>query len=69
LQKTPDDPAVVASRLLVHSLEKGSKDNHSAMIVQFKSGEVVAGPVRPYQNDQKFVEAYFAVRSVSCDAS
>jgi len=35
----PDDPAVVCSKLVIHSLEKGSKDNHSAMLVQLRSGD------------------------------
>lgn len=67
LKAHPDDPALVCSKLVIHSLEKGSKDNHSAMLVQLRSGEgyerkdeFIAGPFRPFQNDKKFVEAYFA---------
>jgi hypothetical protein len=72
LKKTPDDPASISGRLLLHSLQAGSKDNHSAMLIQFKSGdgyeakdEFVAGPFRPFQNDKKFVDAYLAVNNSS----
>ena len=50
---------------------QGSKDNHSALLIVFKSGEgyeskdqFIAGPFRPFQNDKKFVEAYLAVRAL-----
>lgn len=62
------DPAVVMEKLLNYSLEKGSKDNHSAMLVVFEDGkdyhrdkdEFVAGPFHPYQQDKTFVKAYLA---------
>jgi hypothetical protein len=59
------DPALVAANLLDASLRKGSKDNHSAMIVAFEDGtkydasdEFVAGPFNPYANDKQFRDAY-----------
>jgi len=59
------DPALVAANLLDASLRKGSKDNHSAMIVVFEDGtkydasdEFVAGPFNPYANDRQFRDAY-----------
>jgi len=59
------DPALVAAALLDASLRKGSKDNHSAMIIVFEDGskysqpdEFVAGPFNPYANDRQFREAY-----------
>jgi len=59
------DPAVVAAALLDASLRKGSKDNHSAMIISFEDGtvydgpdEFVAGPFNPYASDRQFRDAY-----------
>jgi hypothetical protein len=38
LQKSPNDPAAVAARMLTRALESGSKDNMSCVIVQFCDG-------------------------------
>jgi len=62
------DPAVVAANMIKQSLVSGSKDNHSALVIQFTDGtaydndkdEFVAGPFHPYQNDKNFVKAYLA---------
>jgi len=59
------DPAIIAAQLLDTSLRKGSKDNHSAMIIAFEDGskfdspdEFLAGPFNPYANDRQFRDAY-----------
>jgi serine/threonine protein phosphatase PrpC len=64
--QTEKDPAVIMSKLLDYSLAKGSKDNHSSMLILFKDGnayhqdkpEFMAGPFHPWQHDQAFVKAY-----------
>eukprot|EP00294_Goniomonas_avonlea_P010904 CAMPEP_0114555006 /NCGR_PEP_ID=MMETSP0114-20121206/8517_1 /TAXON_ID=31324 /ORGANISM="Goniomonas sp, Strain m" /LENGTH=399 /DNA_ID=CAMNT_0001740099 /DNA_START=1 /DNA_END=1200 /DNA_ORIENTATION=- len=66
----PDDPAKVASMLIRESLQAGSKDNHSAMVVRFRStpdaknfereDEFVAGPYSMWKDDNTFSTAYFA---------
>jgi serine/threonine protein phosphatase PrpC len=61
-----EDPARVMYKLLEYSLERGSKDNHSAMLILPRDGtkydtakaEFVAGPFTPFQHDQSFVNAY-----------
>jgi serine/threonine protein phosphatase PrpC len=65
ISKHPNDPATVCKLLVIQSLEKGSKDNHSAMLVMFKNGEgyeqkgeFLAGPYEPFMHDTKFAEAY-----------
>jgi len=59
------DNARVMLQLNKYSLQRGSKDNHSCMLVTFCSGEsyakadeFVAGPYHPYQNDSAFKKAY-----------
>jgi len=61
-----DDPAKVIYKLLEYSLEKGSKDNHSALLITFEDGtdydskedDFVAGPFELWQDDPTFVKAY-----------
>eukprot|EP01006_Ploeotia_vitrea_P060186 TRINITY_DN75455_c0_g1_i1.p1 TRINITY_DN75455_c0_g1~~TRINITY_DN75455_c0_g1_i1.p1 ORF type:complete len:781 (+),score=128.69 TRINITY_DN75455_c0_g1_i1:85-2343(+) len=64
LQTTPDLGKVVA-RLCDESLRRGSSDNLTAMVVQFKDGtatrgmkEFVPGPFFPRANQDKFKKAY-----------
>lgn len=61
------DLAKVCSDLFKLSLKKGSKDNHSAILIQFTDGtayqradQFVAGPFHPFQNDKQYVKAYLA---------
>jgi hypothetical protein len=62
------DPAQIVYNLLELSLVRGSKDNHSALLVMFRDGtsynndtpDFVAGPFTPWQHDQAFVKAYKA---------
>lgn len=61
------DPARVCWELNRLSLQRGSKDNHSAMLVCFESGEAyqggdefVAGPYHPFKKDRTFSDAYLA---------
>lgn len=61
------DLSKVCSSLFKLSLKKGSKDNHSAIIIHFVDGtkfaradEFVAGPFHPFQNDKQYVKAYLA---------
>jgi len=66
LAETPDDPALVCAKLLDECLARGSRDNMSAMIIQFKDGteyqqdEYIPGPWFNEENDHKFQEAYIA---------
>jgi len=60
-----DDLAQIASDLLDECLERGSKDNMSAMIIQFKDGrdyekkdEFVPGPYHEGPRHHEFQEAY-----------
>jgi len=60
-----DDLAQIASDLLEECLERGSKDNMSAMIIQFKDGkdydkadEFVPGPFHEGPRHHEFQEAY-----------
>jgi len=63
-----DDTAVVCAKLLDECLQRGSRDNMSAMIIQFKDGtsyhqdkhEYIPGPWFSEENDHKFQEAYIA---------
>jgi len=64
LEKT-DDLAQIAAELLEECLERGSKDNMSAMIIQFKNGkdydrsdEFVPGPYHEGPRHHEFQEAY-----------
>jgi len=60
------DPAVVCEKLLDECLARGSRDNMSAMIIQFENGtayhrdenEYKPGPYYNGENDHKFQEAY-----------
>jgi len=62
------DPAKILVKLIDLSLEKGSKDNMSALMVLFEDGtdydrkkaEFIAGPFNPYKNDDSFRNAYLA---------
>lgn len=62
------DPAQVMLKLLDYSLQRGSKDNHSSMLVLFQDGrayhndkdQFIAGPFHPYQADKNFVKAYLS---------
>jgi len=63
--QTCDDPALVCAALLDECLERGSHDNMSAMIIQFKNGtdyaapvEYVPGPWHDGDQDKKFQTAY-----------
>jgi len=63
-----DDTAVICAKLLDECLHRGSRDNMSAMIIQFKDGtnyhqektEYTPGPWFNEENDHKFQEAYIA---------
>lgn len=62
-----EDLARVSWDLNRKSLQCGSKDNHSCMVIAFKSGEsyqaedeFVAGPYHPYKKDRAFNDAYLA---------
>jgi serine/threonine protein phosphatase PrpC len=65
LQKT-DDLAIICAAVLDECLKRGSRDNMTAMIVQFVDGtqihakdpEYVPGVYYTSDNDQKFQEAY-----------
>lgn len=71
--KETDDLAVVCAQLLEECLIRGSRDNMSAMIIQFKDGtdyhkeehEYVPGPWFNGENDHKFQEAYIADAKVA----
>jgi hypothetical protein len=62
------DPAVVVQELLKYSLQRGSKDNHSALLILFDDGtsyhrekhEFIAGPFHPFEGDKNFVKAYLS---------
>jgi len=63
MQDTPDDPGVVVSKLLDHSLDKGSKDNMTAMLICMKDGsgyekkdEYLPGPY--YPDNREFADAF-----------
>jgi len=63
-----DDTALICAKLLDECLQRGSRDNMSAMIIQFKDGtsyhqenhEYIPGPWFNEENDHKFQEAYIA---------
>jgi serine/threonine protein phosphatase PrpC len=62
-----NDPAAIVSKLLDYSLQRGSKDNMSALLVEFGDGssynsgdEFIPGPYSVSEDDKKFVEAYIA---------
>lgn len=67
-RKSHTDPALLAAALIENSLKAGSKDNHTAVIVDFgskpangyarKPREFLAGPFTPYSANKKFVAAY-----------
>lgn len=59
------DPAMFSKKLLDYSLAKGSKDNHSAIVIYFEDGcsyqrekEFQPGPFNPYKADKQFEKAY-----------
>jgi len=62
------DPGLVMKELLKFSLNAGSKDNHSAMLIilgangmNFKQpDEFQAGPYHPYADDKTFSKAYLS---------
>jgi len=63
--KHTDDIAKICAEVLEECLKRGSRDNMSAMIVQFIDGtsydkekEYVPGPYFTQDNDSKFQEAY-----------
>jgi len=63
--KHTDDIAKICAEVLEECLKRGSRDNMSAMIVQFVDGtsydkekEYVPGPYFTQDNDSKFQEAY-----------
>jgi serine/threonine protein phosphatase PrpC len=66
--KHTNDLAMVCADLLEECLTRGSRDNMSAMIIQFKNGtdyhkdqiEYRPGPWFDEESDQKFQEAYIA---------
>jgi len=65
--ETTSDLALICSQLLDECLDRGSHDNMSAMIVQFKDGtdyhsdvEFVPGPWFDGEQDKKFQTAYTA---------
>jgi len=63
-----DDTALICAKLLDECLQRGSRDNMSAMIIQFKDGtashqdksEYIPGPWFAEENDRKFQEAYIS---------
>jgi len=63
----PNDPAMVMHQLLEYSVEAGSKDNHSAMLIKFTDGtayqrapEFVPGPYSAHSKEKQFREAYLS---------
>jgi len=63
--KQSDDLAIICAAVLDECLKRGSRDNMTAMIVQFVDGtsyakekEYVPGPYFSSENDSKFQEAY-----------
>jgi serine/threonine protein phosphatase PrpC len=64
--KQTDDLAVICASVLDECLKRGSRDNMSAMIIQFADGtsyaqtspEYLPGPYFTEENDGKFQEAY-----------
>ncbi len=60
------DPVKMISRLFRDSVEAGSKDNHTAVLVSFENGsdysrqhaEFMPGPFLAHKQDQVFVKAY-----------
>lgn len=65
--KEHNDPAQAVSELFTQSLDVGSKDNHSAIIVVLEDGrgygppkQFEAGVYHPYMQDKQFAEAYLA---------
>lgn len=66
-EKQGEDVSLVCWELNRYSLERGSKDNHSCMIVSFEDGttyqrddEFIAGPYHPFKRDQSFSNAYLS---------
>ena len=61
------DPAAIMSKLLDYSLNTGSKDNMSSMLIEFvdndcssytKGNEFIAGSYSGGEDDKKFMDAY-----------
>lgn len=66
-EKKKVDLALTCASLNKYSLQRGSKDNHSALLIAFEDGtnynakdEFIAGPYHPYRNDKSFSDAYLA---------
>ena len=62
-----DNPALVMQQLIDWSLDKGSKDNMSCLLVLLESGDeyngddqYVPGSIKEGEEDRKFVETYLA---------
>lgn len=62
-----EDLAMVCKSLNKYSLTRGSKDNHSAMLIAFDDGssyaredEFIAGPYHPFKRDKSFSDIYLA---------
>jgi len=63
--KQTDDLAIICASVLDECLKRGSRDNMSAMIIQFSEGttyasstDYIPGPYFTEENDGKFQEAY-----------
>jgi len=60
------DPVALLTSLFDTSVTSGSKDNHTAVLICFTSGQetreresrFIAGPFHPYAKDEQFVTAY-----------
>jgi serine/threonine protein phosphatase PrpC len=60
------DPVALLASLFDTSVTSGSKDNHTAVLICFTSGQetferksrFIAGPFHPYAKDEQFVTAY-----------
>lgn len=62
-----EDLAMAMWGLNKYSLKRGSKDNHSCMLIAFEDGtayakadEFIAGPYHPFKRDSAFNDAYLA---------
>jgi len=65
LPKHRDDPAEILSILFKKSIDSGSRDNHSALLILFENGldynpedEFRPGPLTPYRSDKTFEKHY-----------
>lgn len=64
-QPEDQDLAMISYELNKYSLKRGSKDNHSCMVISFEDGnsyarddQFIAGPYHPYARDSNFKDAY-----------